>query len=169
MNARIERLWRRRPAESGVTHEAVAAVALADDDEATASAPAATSALDPATVPEPSSDTGLDGPEQPVLLALAGMSRQVHVGDVLLPVRRGWPRQLARLPEVPKRAILAARPLRRIGSARAHPPSRVQDALGHGGAGVGAQATMEITRIVFHGPLTAEAIYDPQGANHGRR
>src|SRR5437763_10903973 len=47
-------------------------------------------------------------PEQPVLMTAVGTARQIHVGDVLPPARRGWPSSLMRLPAVPKRAILAA-------------------------------------------------------------
>jgi hypothetical protein len=72
------------------------------------------------------------------------------------------------LPEVPKRAILAAGLCAGLAAPAItrHLASRLLG--GHGGAG--AQATMEITRIVFHGPLTAEAISTIQKAlTAGRR
>jgi hypothetical protein len=160
MNARIERLWRRRPTENGVAHEVIEVVAVSDGHEQSpADAETDATPADPALAASTA-----DGPEQPVLLAPAGVSRQVHVGDVLPPVRRGWPRQLARLPEVPKRAILAAGLCAGLAApvVTRHLVTRLL--AGNGAAGAGAQATMEITRIVFHGPLTAEAISTIQKA-----
>jgi hypothetical protein len=155
MNARIGRLWPLRGAENDAAHPSAEAVEPpgAEDLEPSGEPVEAVVLLEP-------EDEIFEGPEQPVLLAPTGVSRQVHVGDVLPPARRGWTGRLARrLPTVPKRAILTAG----VCVGLAAPAITRHLALkllggGRGGATGGAQATLEITRVVFHGPLTAEAI-----------
>jgi hypothetical protein len=98
-------------------------------------------------------------PEQPVLLMPSGASRPVHVGELLPARRRSWPLELIRLPVVPKRAILAAglcAGLAAPGLAR-HLATRVL----FGRPAPRAQNVIEVTRIVYSGPLnprTAAAI-----------
>jgi hypothetical protein len=93
-------------------------------------------------------------PEQPVLLN-TGNNRPVHVGE-LLPSRRGpWPLALVRLPAVPKRAILAAGVCAGLaGPALAR--HFVSRALFGRPAAV-AGGAIEITRIIYNGPLTPQA------------
>lgn len=179
MNARIGRLWRRRPAENSVAHDAVAVASVSGDEDPANSLTATPDPLttSPRDIPDDGAgaadrltEISLDPPEQPVLLAPVGVSRQIHVGDVLPPARRGWPGRLARLPDVPKRAILAAGVCAGLAAPAVARHLAMRLLSGPGGGRSGAQATLEITRIVFHGPLTAEAIATIQKAlTAGRR
>jgi len=149
MNPRIGRLWRRqRPVGDLAQDDA----AVLDLDEAPAEASAAEDAAPP--------DAEDGSPEQPVMLRSAGVSRQVHVGDVLPPVRPGWPRGLIRLPTIPKRAILATGVCVGLAAPTIAKHLALRMLLGPGGAHMAGPApgTFEITRIVYHGPLTAEAM-----------
>jgi hypothetical protein len=98
-------------------------------------------------------------PEQPVLLTPVGTVRQVHIGDVLPPARRGWAGGLVRLPVVPKRAILAAGVCAGLvaPTLARHLVTRLLLGPGAKPAGV-LGGTLEITRIVYHGPATAEVM-----------
>ena len=148
MNARIGRLWRRRPEDD-----------LAQGDLA-ASDPGEAAAVDTAVEFTAPPDAEDDSPEQPVMLRAAGVSRRVHVGDVLPPVRPGWPRSLIRLPSVPKRAILATGVCVGLVAPTVAKHLALRLLLGPGGAHMAGPApgTFEITRIVYHGPLNAEAV-----------
>lgn len=90
-----------------------------------------------------------------MLLMPSGGRRPVHVGEVLPARRQRWPISLVRLPAVPKRAILAAglcAGLAAPGLAR-HLASRVLA----GRPAVRPEGVLEITRIVYAGPLTPRA------------
>lgn len=144
MNSRMARLWRRkRPQQldaGGVGTPPPAAPETSPDPDLALPAPG----------PEPAV-----APEQPVLLTVSGAVKPVHVGEVLLARRPRWPLALVRLPSVPKRAILAAgvcAGLAAPGIAR-HLAARML--LGHGAAPVGP--VLEVTRIVYSGPLTPQA------------
>jgi hypothetical protein len=95
-------------------------------------------------------------PEQPVLLMPTGEARPVHVGELVPAPRPRWRLSVVRVPVVPKRAILAAGlcvGLAAPGIARhmvtrllvSRPSSR-------------AEGVLEITRIVYSGPLTPRAV-----------
>jgi hypothetical protein len=158
MNARIGRLWQRRSAERDLTS---GQAAISDPDE-TPEAPLAAIAREAPLSPDLALATSTDvgAPEQPVLLPPADGARQLHIGDVLPPVRRGWPRSLARLPAIPKRAILAAGVCAGlVGPALArHLALRLLLGPAAGRVGAPAAGTFEITRIIYHGPLTVEAM-----------
>jgi hypothetical protein len=107
---------------------------------------------DPSVMPEHPS-AAIAPPEQPVLLLPSGDRRPVHVGEVLPARGTAWPRGLVRLPVVPKRAILAAGLCAGLAAptlAR-HLVTRVL--LGRPAGQVGP--VLEITRIVYSGPLNA--------------
>jgi hypothetical protein len=94
-------------------------------------------------------------PEQPVLLMPSGGTRPVHVGELLPACRQRWPLSLMRLPVIPKRAILAAgvcAGLAAPGLAR-HLATRM--ILGRPAGR--AEGFLEVTRIVYTGPLTPRA------------
>jgi hypothetical protein len=93
-------------------------------------------------------------PEQPVLLNTSGQ-QPARVGE-LLPARRGRsPLALVRLPAVPKRVILAAGVCAGLaGPAVAR--HLVSRALFGRSAAV-AGGAIEITRIIYNGPLTPQA------------
>ena len=98
-------------------------------------------------------------PEQPVLLTAGGASRPVHVGE-LLPARQSrWPLSVVRLPAVPKRAILAAGVCAGLAAPQIARHLATRMLLGNqrvsGRAGV--EGVLEITRIVYNGPLTPRA------------
>jgi hypothetical protein len=89
----------------------------------------------------------------------SGDTRPVHVGELLPARRRPWPLAWARLPVIPKRAILAAgvcAGLAAPGIAR-HLAMRAL----FGPQRVRPEGVLEVTRIVYAGPLnprTAAAI-----------
>jgi hypothetical protein len=147
MTGRIERLWPRRPADS----EAAGGEAASADTEAE-------SGVEPPADVALSTERAAAPLEQPVLLTPVGATRQVHVGDVLPPARRGWPGPLARLPlpMVPKRAILAAGVCAGLVA-----PTLARHLASRMLAGPSANpigTTLEITKIVYNGPLTADAV-----------
>jgi hypothetical protein len=94
-------------------------------------------------------------PEQPVLLMPSGDARPVKVGELLPARRRRWPLSVVRLPAVPKRTILAVgvcAGLAAPGLAR-HLATR----LLLGPPAARGEGVLEITRIVYNGPLTPRA------------
>ena len=140
MKARIGRLWRLAREQVGM------AETPAGWQQAGAATPPLIQTVDGQTaVP----------PEQPVLLLPSG-PRTVHVGAVL-PARRGrWPLSIIRLPAVPKRAILTAGVCvgRAAPTIAKHLATRML--LGNA-APVRPDGILEITRIVYDGPLTPRA------------
>jgi hypothetical protein len=93
-------------------------------------------------------------PEQPVLLLPSG-TRAVKVGELLPVQRRRWPLSVVRLPAVPKRAILAAGVMAGLAG-----PTLARHLVTRallGGAATRADGVLEITRIVYSGPLTPRA------------
>ena len=94
-----------------------------------------------------------------MLLMPSGDTRPVHVGELLPARRRLWPLELIRLPAIPKRAILAAglcAGLAAPGLAR-YAASRIL----FGPSAARAEGVLEVTRIIYTGPLnprTAAAI-----------
>lgn len=93
-------------------------------------------------------------PEQPVLLNTPGRS-PARVGEVM-PARRGrWPLALVRLPAVPRRAILAAGLC--AGLAGPAVAKHLATRLLLGRSAGAADGVLEITRIVYTGPLTPRA------------
>ena len=146
MTGPIEQLWPRRPADTDATS---GQTTPGDSAEAPGAASSPALAL--------SADA--DAIEQPVLLTPVGQTRQVHVGDVLPPVRRGWPRLLARLPlpVVPKRAILAAGVCAGLVAPTLARHLATRILIGPSSTSpIGS--TLEITKIVYNGPLTADAV-----------
>lgn len=159
MSAPIGRLWGRRN-DHGAQHGDAPASPV-PESEASPSEAGQTEAGDTSTVPALVVQTGADAdaPEQPVLLTPVGTPRQVHVGDVLPPARRGWAGGLVRVPTVPKRAILAAGVCAGLVAPTLARHLATRLLIGSGGKSVGGPAgTLEITRIVYHGPATAEVV-----------
>jgi len=104
----------------------------------------------------PAADQGALPPEQPVLLLPAG-TRAVRVGELLPPTaRRPWPLSVVRLPIVPKRAILAAGVCAGLAAPTIARHLATRMLLG-GGTAARADGILEITRIVYNGPLTPRA------------
>jgi hypothetical protein len=102
----------------------------------------------------PGSLAGL--PEQPVLLLPTG-NRTVRVGELLPPTpRRRWPLSVVRLPVVPKRAILAAGVCAGLAGPTIVRALATRALLGSPSP-VRADGVLEITRIVYDGPLTPRA------------
>lgn len=150
MQGRIGQFWRLRRVRAGATGGAGAPVSPPHD----ATSPPDGITLDGLSLPEPGQH-GTPPPEQPVLLMPSGGTRPVHVGE-LLPARRArWPLSVVRLPAIPKRAILAAgvcAGLAAPGIAR-HLATRM--ILGRPASRV--EGVLEVTRIVYSGPLTPRA------------
>lgn len=109
---------------------------------------------DPSVMPERASEA-IAPPEQPVLLLPSGDRRPVHVGEVLLARQPSWPRGLVRLPAVPKRAILAAGLCAGLAAPTLAKHLVARVLLGRSAGRVGP--VLEITRIVYSGPLNAGA------------
>jgi hypothetical protein len=109
---------------------------------------------DSALVPTPDS-AAIAPPEQPVLLLPSGDRRPVHVGEVLPARRTSWPRGLVRLPAVPKRAILAAGLCAGLAAPTLAKHLVTRVLLGRPSVRTGP--ILEITRIVYSGPLNAGA------------
>src|SRR4051794_33527189 len=106
-------------------------------------------------VAAPSADQATLPPEQPVLLLPTG-TRAVRVGELLPPApQRRWPLSVVRLPVVPKRAILAAGVC--AGLAAPTIARHLATRMLLGGPAVRADGILEITRIVYDGPLTPRA------------
>jgi hypothetical protein len=149
MQGRVGRIWQLRRAraktEPAGDHVVPGEDPMASTDDRVASP-------DGLVLPDPERPMP---PEQPVLLMSSGGTRPVHVGE-LLPVRqRRWPLSVVRLPAVPRRAILAAGVcvgLTAPALAR-HLATRIL--LGQKPAHVGG--VLEVTRIVYTGPLTPRA------------
>ena len=91
-------------------------------------------------------------PEQPVLLMPSGDTRPVHVGELLPARRRPWPLAIIRLPAIPKRAILAAGVCAGLAAPTLARHLATRILLGNPAAR--ADGVLEITRIVYTGPLT---------------
>jgi len=141
MKARMGRLWRR-------------ARGRADEDRSGPSAPNRLHLTEPVDALEPS-EAPADAPlEQPVLLLPAG-PRTVHVGE-LLPAPSRWPLSVVRLPSVPKRAILAAGLC--AGLAAPTVTRALATRLLLGKAAVRPESVIEVTRIVYSGPMTTGAV-----------
>ena len=107
-----------------------------------------------ADAPDPSEVRPDAPPEQPVLLLPAG-PRTVHVGE-LMPAPRRWPLSVVRLPSVPKRAILAAGVC--AGLAAPSVTRVLATRLLLGKAAVRPEGVLEVTRIVYSGPMTTGAV-----------
>jgi hypothetical protein len=141
MKARMGRLWRLARGRAGEDRP----VPPAPDP---LSVTAAGDALD-------LSETRADAPpEQPVLLLPAG-PRTVHVGE-LLPAPRRWPLSVVRLPSVPKRAVLAAGLC--AGLAAPTLTRVLATRLLLGKAAVRPEGVLEVTRIVYSGPMTTSTV-----------
>ncbi|MCC7368925.1 MAG: hypothetical protein IT306_10910 [Chloroflexi bacterium] len=94
--------------------------------------------------------------EQPVLLTASGAVRPVRIGEVLPARQHRWPLSVVRLPVVPKRAILAAGVCAGLAAPQIVKHLATRLLLGNAGpaAHAGVQGALEITRIVYNGPLT---------------
>jgi len=141
MKARIGRLWRLARSKAGAAN---GPGVWAIRDSAGPSHGQAAPTDEQATLP----------PEQPVLLLPSG-TRAVRVGEVLPPQRRRWPLSVVRLPVVPKRAVLAAGLV--AGLAGPTLARHLATRMLLGGAAAKADGVLEITRIVYTGPLTPRA------------
>ena len=151
MQVRIGRLWRLRRGRAGTSGSASTPPGSPHDASSTADGGTIGDGL---ALPEPAQHT-TPPPEQPVLLTPSGDTRPVHVGELLPARRQRWPLSVVRLPAIPKRAILAAgvcAGLAAPGIAR-HLATRM--ILGR--AGGRAEGFLEVTRIVYTGPLTPRA------------
>lgn len=109
-------------------------------------------------LPQPVQTT-LGQPEQPVLLTPAGAARPVRIGEVLPARRSSWPLSIVRLPAIPKRAILAAGVCAGLAAPQIARHLATRMLLGNQGVGPrgGVEGVLEITRIVYNGPLTPRA------------
>ena len=150
MQVRIARLWRLRRGRAA-TNGSVSTPPGPPHDAATPDGSVTGVGL---ALPEPAQHT-TPPPEQPVLLMPSGDTRPVHVGELLPARRQRWPLSVVRLPVIPKRAILAAgvcAGLAAPGIAR-HLATRM--ILGRPAGR--AEGFLEVTRIVYTGPLTPRA------------
>lgn len=161
MMAPIARLWRH-----GASDPSTADVSA--EDTVPASSASATS--EPAPQPRPFPAPGLPEPseqsqepapvparpEQPVLLTPAGRSIPVVAGELLPATRRSWVGPLARLPVVPKRAILAVGVCAGL-AAPALARHLASQILFGGRSQRPGGSVIEVTRIVYSGPLTTGA------------
>jgi hypothetical protein len=156
MKARIERLWRLRRGRAVAPEAAMAAadpsLDLASDGPSRAAADSV--GADGLALPAPARSAEAQ-PEQPVLLLPNGDARPVHVGELLPARRRGWPLPVLRLPAVPKRAILAAGVCAGLAAPTLARHFATRMLLGRSGSR--AEGLIEITRIVYTGPLTPKA------------
>ena len=116
--------------------------------------PSADDEGEPAAMSERASEA-IAPPEQPVLLLPSGDRRPVHVGEVLPARQPSWPRGLVRLPAVPKRAILAAGLCAGLAAPTLAKHLVTRVLIGRPAGRVGP--VLEITRIVYSGPLNAGA------------
>jgi len=145
MQGRLGRLWRFRRGWAATVDS------ISPPSDAMSVAEGGVTDSDGLALPDPDRPSTLP-PEQPVLLMPSGGTRPVHVGELLPARRRPWPLALVRLPTVSKRAILAAgicAGLAAPGLAR-HLATRIFFAR----PSVRAEGVLEITRIVYVGPLT---------------
>jgi hypothetical protein len=151
MKGRIGQLWRLRRG-AGDAGSSVSETARQSGDAARAADGAAPQ--DGLVLPGPDRPSTLP-PEQPVLLTPTGGTRQVHVGE-LLPARRPrWPLSVVRLPVIPKRAILAAGVCAGLAAPTLARHLATRIILGRPTSGV--HGVLEVTRIVYTGPLTPRA------------
>jgi hypothetical protein len=151
MQERIRRLWRLRRGRAAMGE---AAVVPSDSSRDAASAPPDGATSDGLALPEPRCSGSLP-PEQPVLLMPSGGTRPVHVGE-LLPARRApWPLSVARLPVIPKRAILAAGVFAGLAAPTLARHLAMRIIVGRPTSRV--EGVLEVTRIVYTGPLTPRA------------
>lgn len=139
------RWWQRGHGSSGadVVDMTAASVAARSDDLA---------------LPQPSAADGDPAPllEQPVLLSASGAARPVRIGELLPARQRRWPLSVVRLPVVPKRAILAAGVCAGLAAPQIARHLATRMLLGNAtpATQAGIQGAIEITRIVYNGPLT---------------
>jgi hypothetical protein len=110
--------------------------------------------LGQAALPDPGRPESLQ-PEQPVLLMPSGGTRPVHVGELLPARRQPWPLSVVRLPAIPKRAILAAGVC--AGLAAPTLARHLATRIIFGRPAARAEGLLEVTRIVYTGPLTPRA------------
>jgi hypothetical protein len=91
------------------------------------------------------------------VVLLPSGTRAVRVGELLPARRRRWPLSVIRLPVVPKRAVLAAGVCAGLAapSIARHLATRLL--LGGHPAAASAEGVLEVTRIVYTGPLTPRA------------
>jgi hypothetical protein len=120
-----------------------------------ATSTAATTAPDGASAVQ---QPGAPFPEQPVLLSPSGAARPVRIGELLPARQRRWPLAIVRLPVIPKRAILAAGVCAGLAAPQIARHLATRVLLGNPQPAVrGVQGVLEITRIVYNGPLTPHA------------
>lgn len=144
------RWWQRRRDSSA------ADVAQVADVTATPMAADASDLALPQPVSAVSDSTATLTLEQPVLLSASGVARPVRIGEVLPARQRRWPLSVVRLPAVPKRAILAAGVCAGLAAPQIAKHLATRMLLGNAGPSpsAGVQGALEITRIVYNGPLT---------------
>lgn len=153
MKARLVRFWRRERAGRPDAGAAVSHHASLEPASPAAGAEAGRALPAPESAPEP----GLvRPPEQPVMIAANGERQPVHVGEVLPAPSRRWPLALVRVPTVPKRAILAAGVCAGLAAPQIARHLATRILLGSAPAASGG-AILEVTRIVYTGPLTQGA------------
>jgi hypothetical protein len=118
----------------------------------------ASAPLNELALPQPSQPT-TGQPEQPVLLTAGGVARPVHVGELMPARKRRWPLAVVRLPVVPKRAILAAGICAGLAAPQIARHLATRMLLGNQAVGprAGVEGVLEITRIIYNGPLTPRA------------
>jgi hypothetical protein len=114
--------------------------------------------LNELALPQPTQATP-GQPEQPVLLSAGGAARPVHVGELLPARQRRWPLSVVQLPVVPKRAILEAGVFAGLAAPQIAKHLATRMLLGNQAIGPrgGVEGVLEITRIVYNGPLTPRA------------
>lgn len=148
MREQVQRLWRLRRGRA-VTGQAVSAAVDVSRDASSATTDDVAS--DGLALPAPESLP----PEQPVLLMPSGSTRPVCVGE-LLPARRSpWLLSIVRLPVIPKRAILAAGVCAGLAAPTLARHLATRIILGRPASRV--EGMLEVTRIVYTGPLTPRA------------
>jgi len=151
MQGQIGRLWRLRRGAP-----ATEAPARGPNDlplDATRTADVAAN-LDQPALPDPGWPDA-PPPEQPVLLMPSGVTRPVRVGEVLPARRRTWPLSVVRLPVIPKRAILAVGVCAGLAAPTLVRHLATRIIFGQPAAPTGG--ILEVTRIVYTGPLTPRA------------
>lgn len=151
MQGRIARLWRLRRGDADVGTSAGDPVRSPREAERVASGSAGQDGL---ALPDPDRPSTRP-PEQPVVLMPSGGTRQVHVGELLPARRRPWPLSVVRVPAIPRRAILAAGVCAGLAAPTLARHLATRMLLGRPSSGV--QGVLEVTRIVYTGPLTPRA------------
>jgi hypothetical protein len=150
MKGRIAPFWRRRRGDVGDTDRARERSGDAPD----VGSEAVEARVSELALPDPEQPAP-QPPEQPVLLTPAGERRPVRVGVLLPARRRAWPLSIVRLPAVPRRAILAAGVCAGLVGPTVARHLATRLLLGRSAAR--AEGVLEITRIVYTGPLTPRA------------